>query len=69
MIFVHVDKVSIPTFTDAAIFIFKGLWIYLLSLSFYKVYKLAEIFIILYTILELFCVNILYNIQILNLIL
>jgi hypothetical protein len=54
---------------DAAISIPKGLWIYLLSLSFYKVYKLVEIFITLYTILELFCVSILYNIQILNLIL
>ena len=51
---------------DAAISIFKGLWIYLLSLSFHKVYKLAEIFITLYTIPELFCVSVLYNIWILN---
>jgi len=42
---------------DAAVLIFKGLWIYLLSISFYKVYKLAEILIVqLYTILELFCI-------------
>jgi hypothetical protein len=53
---------------DAAISIFKGLWIYLLNLGFYKVYKMVKIFVILYTILELFCISVLYNIQILNLI-
>jgi hypothetical protein len=33
-----------------------------LSLGFYKVYKMAEIFIMLYTIPELFCISVLYNI-------
>ena len=51
---------------DITIFIFKGLWIYLLSLGFHKVYKLVEIFITLYTIPELFCVSVLYNMQTLN---
>ena len=63
------NKSNLLFLINTAIFILKGLWIHLLSLSFYKVYKLAEIFITLYTILELFCVSILYNIQILNLIL
>ena len=53
---------------DAAVLIFKWLWIYLLSIIFYKVYKLAEILMVqLYTIPELFCVIVLYNIQILGL--
>ena len=48
---------------DAAIPILEGLWIYLLSLGFYKVYKLVEVFgVILCPILELFCVTVLYNI-------
>jgi hypothetical protein len=63
------NKSNFLYFIDAAIFILKGLWIYLLSLGFYKVYKLVEIFVTLYTISELFCVGVLYNIQILNLIL
>jgi len=53
--------------TDAAVPIFKGLWIYLLSTSFYKVYKLAEVLTVqLYTIPELFCIIILYNMRILG---
>ena len=63
------NKSNLLFFINTAIFILKGLQIYLLSLGFYKVYKLAEIFIILYTIPELFRVSVLYNIQILNLIL
>jgi len=52
---------------DAAIFVFKGLWIYLLSLGFHIVYKLAEILVItLYTIPELLRVTILYNMRILD---
>ena len=52
------------------ILIFKGLQVYLLSLGFYKVYKLEEILIIiLRVILELFYITILYNIQIPDLIL
>ena len=62
------NKSNLFLFINAAISIFKGLWIYLLSLNFHKVYKLVEIFIILYTISELFRVSVLYNIQILNLI-
>ena len=64
------DKSNLLFLIDAAILIFKGLQIYLLSLGFYIVYKLAEILIItLYTILELLRVTILYNIRILDLIL
>ena len=64
------DKSNLLFLIDTTILIFKGLQIYLLSLGFYIVYKLAEILIItLYTILELLRVTILYNIQILDLIL
>ena len=63
------NKFNLLLLINTAISIFKGLWIYLLSLGFYKVYKLAKIFITLYTISELFCVSVLYNMQILNLIL
>ena len=64
------DKSNLLFLIDAAILIFKGLQIYLLSLGFHIVYKLVEILIItLYTILELLRVTILYNIQILDLIL
>ena len=62
------DKSNLFLFIDAAVFVFKGLQIYLLSISFHKVYKLAEILTVqLYTILELFCVIILYNMRILGL--
>ena len=48
---------------DSAILIFKRLWIYLLSLGFYIVYKLVKILIIiLCTVPELLCVAVLYNI-------
>ena len=64
------DKSNLLFLINATILVFKGLQIYLLSLGFYIVYKLAEILIItLYTILELLRVTILYNIQILDLIL
>ena len=62
------DKSDLLLLIDIAILVFKGLQIYLLSISFYKVYKLVEILTVqLYTILELFYVIILYNIQILGL--
>ena len=61
------DKSNLLFLIDAAILIFKGLQIYLLSLGFYIVYKLAEILIVtLYTIPELLYITILYNIQILD---
>ena len=64
------DKSNLLFLTDTTILIFKGLQIYLLSLGFYIVYKLAEILIIiLYTIPELLYATILYNIRILDLIL
>ena len=62
------DKSNLLLFIDATVFVFKGFWIHLLSISFYKVYKLAEILIVqLCTILELFYIIILYNLQILGL--
>ena len=64
------DKSNLLFLIDTTILIFKRLQIYLLSLGFYIVYKLAEILIIiLYTVLKLLYITILYNIQILNIIL
>ena len=61
------DKSNFLLLIDATVFVFKGLQIYQLSISFYKVYKLAEIVAVkLYPIPEQFCVIILYNIWILS---